>query len=390
MGVVAVVVALFRRAIDALPLLSLGPSFAVAAGEFLYMLVTGGLALVLCAALAAYHHLLASLPAALGFATIAGVTAAGVIESVRVRRRKQEVAELTAIAEVTQRVLLRSVPPQVGGVELAVRYVSAATGARIGGDLYETAATPAGLRLIVGDVQGRGLSAVQTAATVLGAFRESVYDAPSLAVIADRIDTSLARQSTGEQFVTALFAQVSIDGSRVDLLNRGHPPPLLLSGGTARFLEPGEPALPLGLAELAPLPGEQATVTLGQGDGMLFYTDGVSEARSKSGEFFPVSRSPALVDVAEPGAALARLSEDVLRHVGHALDDDAAMLLIRRSLRGLHGSGLSWRGLSGRRLSGHGLSGHGLSQQGLRQQGLPGYKLRGRGLRGRGLRGRHR
>lgn len=330
MGAVAVLVVLVRRAIDALPLLSLGPAFATMAGELFYLLSTGGTALVLCGVLAAYRHLAASVPAILAFAAIAGVTGAGIIASAGVRRRKRETAELAAIADVTQRVLLRPVPDEVGPVKIAVRYMSAAPGARIGGDLYETVAADAGLRFILGDVQGKGLPAVQTAATVLGAFRECAYDASSLSAIADRIETSLGRQPASEQFVTAILVQVSADGSKVDLLNHGHPPPLLRSGGAVRFVEPVETALPLGLAELAKVRGEQVTVSFGPGDCMLFYTDGISEARSASGEFFPVTSSLAVVDAAQPGAALAQLSADVLRHVGHPLDDDAAMLLIYR------------------------------------------------------------
>lgn len=331
MAGVAVVVVLVHRAMGALPLLSLGPAFGTLAGEFLYTVLTGGVALALSSVLATYHHLIPSVPDILAFATVAGVTVAGVTASARLRRRRLQAAELAAIAEVTQRVLLRPVPQQIGATRLAVRYISASSGARIGGDLYETVTTPVGLRLIIGDVQGRGLPVVQTAATVLGAFRESACDAPSLGVIADRIETSLARQATEEHFVTAVLAEVSDDGSRVDLLNRGHPAPLLLSGGAVRLVEPHEPALPLGLAELARLPGKPTAVALGETDAMLFYTDGVSEARSKSGEFFSVSRSPALADVADPGMALDRLCDDVVRHVGHPLHDDAAMLLIRRS-----------------------------------------------------------
>jgi serine phosphatase RsbU (regulator of sigma subunit) len=335
MGAVVVLVVLVRRALDALPLLSLGPAFASLAGEVLYLLTTGGAALVLCSVLTAYRHLATSMPAILAFAAISGVTAAGIIASAGIRRRKRETAELAAIAEVTQRALLRPVPAAVGPVKMAVRYMSAARGARVGGDLYETAAAEAGLRFIVGDVQGKGLPAVQTAATVLGAFRESAYDAPGLEEIAHRIEASLSRQPSSEQFVTALLGQVSADGTKVDLLNHGHPAPLLCSGGAVRFVEPGEAALPLGLAELAQahgalVHGEPVTVALRPGDCMLCYTDGISEARNALGEFFPVSRSLAGADTAEPSTALAQLSDEVLRHVGHRLDDDAAMLLIRR------------------------------------------------------------
>jgi hypothetical protein len=281
--------------------------------------------------------------------------------------------------------------------------MSAASGARIGGDLYEVVTTRTGLRLIIGDVQGKGLPAVQTAATVLGAFREAAYDAPSLAVITDRIEASLARQGDREQFVTAILAQLSDDGSAIELLNCGHPAPLLVGSDGARFIEPAEPGLPLGLAELAVPDRQAATIEFGAGEAILLYTDGISEARDKHGDFFPLETSghkaltlpppaaqpaqeqrsgwarlwrgraagqpaantqPAGVNGAGnghaaslgpvgpevllpgvtgaplpsgatptgscPDAMLEQLSNDVVHHVGHALDDDAAMLLLQR------------------------------------------------------------
>ena len=65
-------------------------------------------------------------------------------------------------------------------------------------------------------------------------------------------------------------------------------------------------------------------------DQMLFYTDGVSEARNRAGEFYPLPDRAVYAEATDPDSALDRLQQDVLHHVGHALDDDAAMLLLRR------------------------------------------------------------
>jgi Stage II sporulation protein E (SpoIIE) len=149
-------------------------------------------------------------------------------------------------------------------------------------------------------------------------------------VIADRIEVSLSRQLTAEQFVTAVLAEVSSDGSKIQLLSCGHPPPLLITSGAGRFIEPAMPGLPLGLAHLAEFPRDVTTLPFSPGDQLLFYTDGVSEARNTAGDFYPLSEHQALIAGHEPEAVLDRLQQDVLRHVGHALDDDAAMLLLRR------------------------------------------------------------
>ena len=82
-------------------------------------------------------------PAEVAFLAAAGVTAAGVLACRSRERRDRELAQVSVVAEAAQQVLLRPVPHQVGPVKLAVRYLSASTGARIGGDLYEVIATPA-------------------------------------------------------------------------------------------------------------------------------------------------------------------------------------------------------------------------------------------------------
>jgi serine phosphatase RsbU (regulator of sigma subunit) len=313
-----------------LPLLAVGPAFAAVSGGLGKTLIAGVVALLVCAALAADQVIGTWGGYARDSAAVMGVTVAAIIATTVRQRREQELAEVRAIAEVAQQVLLGPVPHQVGSVRLAVRYMSATSRAQIGGDLYGVVNTPDGCRLIVGDVQGKGLIAVKTAATVLSAFREVAHDAADLQRIAERIELSLARQLTVEQFVTALLVQVSPDGSKVQLLSCGHPPPLLVAGGMGAFIEPAVPGLPLGLAHLARFPREVSTLAFSPGDQLLLYTDGVSEARDKLGEFFPLSQCRALRSNQDPEQALGRLQQEVLSYVGHALDDDAAMLLIRR------------------------------------------------------------
>ena len=327
---VAIAAVVYGPEAGVLPLLAVGPAFAAVSGGLRKTLIAGVVALLVCAALAADQVISTWGAYARDSAVVVGVTVAAVIATTVRQRREQELAEVRAIAEVAQQVLLGPVPDQVGSVRLAVRYVSAMSRAQIGGDLYSVVDTLDGCRIILGDVQGKGLIAVKTAATVLSAFREVAHDAADLQRIAERIELSLARQLNAEQFVTALLVQVSPDGSKVQLLSCGHPPPLLVAGGTGTFIEPAEPGLPLGLAHLARFPREVASLAFSPGDQLLLYTDGVSEARDKLGEFFPLLQCRALRSGQDPEHALGRLQQEVLSYVGHALDDDAAMLLIRR------------------------------------------------------------
>jgi serine phosphatase RsbU (regulator of sigma subunit) len=256
------------------------------------------------------------------------ITAAGALASAARHRRERELADVTAVAEAAQRILLRPVSGEIGPIRLATRYVSASASARIGGDLYGVVAAPRAVRLIIADVQGKGLTAAQTAAVVLGVFREAAYDAPGLADIAARIETSLERQTTEEEFVTAVLAQIADGGSTVEVLNCGHPPPLLVSGGTVRLVDPPAAGLPLGLAPLAVSARETSTIELTPEGRLLFYTDGISEARDRAGAFYPLDRCAALLGPDDLDTALDHLSKDVVHHVGDRLRDDAAMLLI--------------------------------------------------------------
>lgn len=341
LAAVAAVYLVVGPGVGILPLLSLGPAFAALTGDTRFTVLAGVVALALSPLLASAERLFSSDRDLVAVATIVGVTAASVIASAARRRREKELADVHAIADVAQQVLLPRGPVRSGPVQVAVRYVSATARANIGGDLYEVMAIDDGLRLIIGDVQGKGLPAVKTAAAVLAAFRES-YDIPDLPSVAARIEASLTRQIDDEQFVTAILGEVSHDGSRVALVNYGHPAPLLLPReGSPRFIEPEEPGLPLGLAHLSdhgapeqsPSRRRETTVALGRGDWMLLYTDGVSEARDRSGAFYPLADSAALLrDREDPDRALERLTADVSRHVGHPLDDDAATLLLARAV----------------------------------------------------------
>lgn len=316
-----------------LSLLSLGPALAPVALRPTGTVVTGGVAIVISLLLALYDGIGFSMHAIVACATIAGVTVAGVIASAARRSKERELVDVRAVADVAQRVLLHQVPREVGQFQIAMRYISAAAAARIGGDLYDVVAMAGTARLIVADVQGKGLAAVQTAAVVLAAFRESVYDEPDLAAIAAHIERSLEHQATGGKFVTAIMAEIAQEGTEIRLLNCGHPAPLLLRGGRARLAEPLEASLPLGLGHLDTTERKEHSAPFGPGDRMLFYTDGISEARDSSGAFYQVDQCGGLLGGPDPSAALDRLYDDVLHHVGGRLQDDSAALFVLRQAR---------------------------------------------------------
>jgi sigma-B regulation protein RsbU (phosphoserine phosphatase) len=263
-------------------------------------------------------------PVAIAVATVLSA----LVARVRVQREGR-LRAVTRVAEVAQRALLGGVPAALGSLRLAVLYASASVEASIGGDFYEALQTPYGVRLLVGDVRGKGLEAVRLAGVVLGSFRDAAQEHPDLAQVVAALDRSVTRAIGPEDFVTAVVVQVLADGSAI-VLNCGHPAPLLVGAGQAgrsTELDPPEPALPLGFGSRP----EPLRLRLALGDRILLYTDGASEARA-GGVFFPLQAAAAFALVsADLEAGLESLWAELQRHVAGQLHDDVALLLVERS-----------------------------------------------------------
>ncbi|WP_312018669.1 PP2C family protein-serine/threonine phosphatase [Streptomyces sp. I05A-00742] len=257
-----------------------------------------------------------------------------------VRRSDSRLRSARGIAEAAQRAVLPAPPARLDGLRVAARYVAAQADARIGGDLYAVQATPHGVRLIVGDVRGKGLGAVEAVAVVIGAFREAAEGEPTLSGLASRLERALRREGGRranidqfEGFTTAVLAEVPHgDGEVLRLVNRGHPPPLLLrADGTVAETGPRTPALPLGMGELGEWPDRVEEWAFPPGATLLLFTDGVTEARDAAGVFYDPQDRLAGRQFRNPDALLDHLVADVARHTGGSGDDDMALLAVRRT-----------------------------------------------------------
>ncbi|MFJ3233975.1 PP2C family protein-serine/threonine phosphatase [Streptomyces sp. NPDC086787] len=251
-------------------------------------------------------------------------------------RRDRALADVRYVAEIAQRVLLRQVPHRIGNLLLDSLYLSAAAEARIGGDLYEAVPTPYGVRLVVGDVRGKGLVAVESAAGFLEAFREAALDEPDLPTLADRLEKSVNRRGAqlggienGEGFVTAVFAEIPAEGGFVRIVNCGHPPPFQIRPGEVRELDQGEPSLPLNLGMFAERPCQVAEHPFEAGDLLLFYTDGITETRDGAGRFYPLAERLRSWRAVPPQTLLDHLHDDLLAYSRNRPQDDIAALTAR-------------------------------------------------------------
>lgn len=309
------------------PLLAVGPALAATTNGPRGVLGVG----LLAAALGATLGIRDGSPSrelAVVLAALTAVTLAGGLASALRARRERVLAAVRSVAEAAQHALLQPVPATVGPFQVAVRYSAAAAEARIGGDLYALVPTPYGVRLIVGDVRGKGLPAVGTAALVLGVFREAAYDEPDLLDVVGRIERSLARNLGGDDFVTAVVAGYPRPG-RLEMVNCGHAPPLLVRDGAVSAVESCRPSPPLGLRALTGEKPSLQVLPFADGDQLLLYTDGVTEARDHHREFYPLLEGLVRHASDDPVDTLAALHDELLAHVGGRLHDDAALLLLR-------------------------------------------------------------
>lgn len=267
----------------------------------------------------------------------------------RVRdRRGRELTRVRSVSETVQRVLLRPLPDRLGPLRLAALYLPAEDEALLGGDLYAATRVPGATRVLIGDVRGKGLTAIEDAAQVLGAFRELAHHHTGLPGLAAALDAGFARHlaetagnATGsadgddavERFVTVLLADLPDDPAEpVRIANCGHPPPLLLAEGKAvRTLEAVHSAPPIGLGTLPGAHYRQEAYDVHSGETLLLYTDGVTEARDGERAFYPLAERAADWGGVEPSALVDRLRRDLLAHVGGRLKDDAAAVAIERA-----------------------------------------------------------
>jgi phosphoserine phosphatase RsbU/P len=244
------------------------------------------------------------------------------------RAAKRRLSQARAVARVAQSALLREIPRSVAAARLASRYLSASTEARVGGDVIEVIADGPRPRWLIGDTRGKGLPAVRLAAIAATSFRDAcARPGLPLAEIARAVDLSVTRAAGEEDFVTAVFAELDPAGW-IQLVNCGHPPPLrLAAGGQLQPLAPAAFATPLGLhPDLRP-----ATFTVHDGDRLLFYTDGLLEARDRVGRLFRLDQQIAALRRPDLQAAADDLLSRLRAHTRH-LDDDIAILLAELTL----------------------------------------------------------
>ena len=327
------------------PLFAAAPLIAAPFFSWLTTLLTGVAAVAAVLGLHIYNDTLNSVSANTELFTVVTVAGLALIINRVVLLSGERLASARVIAETAQRAVLPTPAERIGGLQVAARYEAAQADAFIGGDLFAVQDTPYGVRLVVGDVRGKGMEAVEAVAVVIGAFREAAEQEATLEGVAKRLERALAREGTRrdsleifEEFTTAVIAEIPRRDEMVRVVNRGHPEPLVLyADGNVHALAPTEAALPLGMGELSGWPDRADSFPLPAGATLLLYTDGLSEARNTDGVFYdPAARLGGRL-FPGPEELLDALVDDVRLHTGGGLTDDLALLAVSRPGQGQQG-----------------------------------------------------
>jgi len=255
------------------------------------------------------------------------------VEKAMLHQRLTSADELDRQLRTAQEVQERLLPtelPDVPGHELAGVCLPSA---RVGGDYFDFVPIPGGqLGLVVADVSGHGLSAAIIMSAFRALARTGLRAGQPLDRLAETLDRELPDTTAGKAFVTAVLAMYDPASGRLRYVNCGHHPPLLdRPGQPPRWLHEGGPLL--GLIDGARF--EIGEIQLAADDQLVIFTDGIVEARSHAGVWFGTERLASLVAAHRDQRARA-LVEHVVREARalagmHGLQDDATMLLLRRT-----------------------------------------------------------
>jgi sigma-B regulation protein RsbU (phosphoserine phosphatase) len=246
-------------------------------------------------------------------------------DAVERARRNQRMA---LSAEIQWNLLLHPLSFESQGLSVAA-YLEPAY--EVGGDGFDYAYNDPVLEIAIFDAMGHNTHSALAGALALAALRHSRRQGDDLATTVVEMDRALVGEFGGETFVTGAFGALDVETGAFRWANAGHLDPLLVRGARV-VAEPHAPtSLPLGLGTEA---AELGSCQLEPGDALLFYSDGVVEARPRhGGEQFGVAMlrdhvERHLLAGLPADETLRRIAQAVVEHDGGRLKDDATLLMV--------------------------------------------------------------
>jgi sigma-B regulation protein RsbU (phosphoserine phosphatase) len=246
-------------------------------------------------------------------------------------------ATRTHIATTLQRSLLPPRLPAVPGMTIAARFRAAGESSDVGGDFYDLFPVHGAWMLIIGDVTGKGPEAAAVTSLARYTMRTAAEYERSPGGVLERLNAALVVDPDRRRLCTVVCARIDTpesDGSvQVRVASGGHPPPFHLRDGRAEAVAVAGPLL--GAFETGRW--REAVVSLGPGDGLVLYTDGVTDTRSAQ-ERFGSERLEAVLSRAaglEADEVADRVDRALLEFEEGPQRDDVALLVLRAGVGAL-------------------------------------------------------
>jgi sigma-B regulation protein RsbU (phosphoserine phosphatase) len=246
------------------------------------------------------------------------------------RRRAAELEQELQLARDIQQGLLLEAAPRLPGWEIAAVSLPARD---LGGDLYDF--LKLGEReqgIMIGDVSGKGLSAALRMAVARTVFRHEARRGDEPAMTLAAVNRGVLSEIP-QGMVTMLYLRLDPAQGLLRVANAGHTFPLIVNGKVSELELSG---LPLGVD--ADSDYSEGEATIGHGDTVVLYTDGVLEAENDGGEIFSFERLQALVEAnsgLKPRALVSRLLHELRAWSGGTQTDDVTIVVLRRRLTSL-------------------------------------------------------
>jgi sigma-B regulation protein RsbU (phosphoserine phosphatase) len=248
-----------------------------------------------------------------------------IAEARSARRLDQKQQREFEEARLIQRGLLPTSVPKVDGVQLAVAW-QPANG--VGGDCFDTLSFGQVLGISIADIAGKGLPAALLMSNLQAAVRAFAQESVAPSSICGSVNRLLCRNMASGRFATFCYARVDATGRRIVFSNAGHNPPLLVrkSGSFERLSDGGTV-----LGVFPDSQYDQGEMPLEAGDRLIFYTDGITEARNPAGDEYGEEQLAAAAIQCRTDPAEA-MKDALLAHVneftGGHFDDDATLIVV--------------------------------------------------------------
>ena len=248
-----------------------------------------------------------------------------IAEARSARRLDQKQQREFEEARLIQRGLLPTSVPKVDGVQLAVAW-QPANG--VGGDCFDTLSFGQVLGISIADIAGKGLPAALLMSNLQAAVRAFAQETVAPSSICGSVNRLLCRNMASGRFATFCYARVEAQRGRIVFSNAGHNPPLLVrkSGSFERLSDGGTV-----LGVFPDSQYDQGELSLESGDRLIFYTDGITEARNPAGDEYGEEQlaAAAIASRTDPAEVMKEsLLADVNAFTGGHFDDDATLIVV--------------------------------------------------------------